>query len=228
MTDDSLRVTAVAAPVRAEVVKTIRGAILSRRFAPGQRLVERELCELLGVSRTPIREALRQLETEGLVSIAPNKGPIVAEITPAEAAEVYDIRGALESLGARRFAERAPDRDVRRLKERFTALERAVEAGAVAEVIERKDALDEVLIEGAASGLLRQMLGTLQARITFLRAASLANPGRLGESLEEVRAIVAAIERRDANEAAELALRHVELAADYALKRLREEEGDET
>lgn len=223
MTDGSLRVTPVAAPVRAEVVQTIRRAILSRRFVPGQRLVERELCELMGVSRTPVREALRQLEAEGLVSIAPYKGPIVAEITPTEAAEVYDIRGALEALGARRFAERASDRGVANLKKRLAALERVVEDGNVTEVVERSDALFDLLIEGSGSRLLHQMLGTLRARITFLRTTSLAIPGRLDESLDEVRAIVDAIERRDADEAAELAARHAERAASYALRTLRRE-----
>ena len=91
-TSSSLRVGPIAAPVRSQTVGNLRDAILAGRFAPGERLVEAELCRLLGVSRPSIREALRQLEAERLVVITPFKGPAVARIEWPEAEQIYEVR----------------------------------------------------------------------------------------------------------------------------------------
>src|SRR6056297_3133463 len=95
-----------AAPVREQVLKALRTEIIEGRFAPGRRLTERELTEMLGVSRTVLRESLRQLEAEGLISLIPNQGPVVRALTVGEARELYRIREALEGLAARLFANR--------------------------------------------------------------------------------------------------------------------------
>src|SRR3546814_5903815 len=87
MVDDAFRVTSVAAPLRHQIVKTLRQAILDSRFRPGDRLIERELCELTSVSRTSLREALRLLEAEGLVRIVPQKGVVVAAFDEEESGQ---------------------------------------------------------------------------------------------------------------------------------------------
>src|SRR5271167_1412107 len=94
-----------AAPLRKQVLDELRQSIISGRLSPGERLVERELISMMGVSRTVIREALRQLESEGLVAIIPNKGPIVRTLTWEEAQDLYAIRAVLEGLAARLFVE---------------------------------------------------------------------------------------------------------------------------
>jgi len=94
-----------AAPLRRQVVDELRHSIISGRLRPGARLVERELIAMMGVSRTVIREALRQLESEGLVAMIPNKGPVVRELTLVEAKDLYSIRAVLEGLAARLFVE---------------------------------------------------------------------------------------------------------------------------
>src|SRR5712664_797102 len=86
--------------LRHQVEHVLRQQIMSGRFAPGARLIERELCETLGVSRTSVREALRKLEAEKLVSSVPHKGPMVAVISRKEAAELYAIRGLMEGFAA--------------------------------------------------------------------------------------------------------------------------------
>src|SRR6188768_4396301 len=93
----------VAAPLREQVIGALRAAILDFRLAPGQRLVERELIEQLGVSRTTVREALRELTSEGLVTVVPQKGAVVATPTLEDAIDLYDVRAALESLVVQRF-----------------------------------------------------------------------------------------------------------------------------
>ena len=113
----SLRVGRVAAPLREQAVGVLREAILDFRLRPGQRLVERELIEQTGVSRATIREALRQLTAEGLVTIIPQRGAVVVELTQKEARDLYELRATLEALVARLFAERATDEQVAQLRQ---------------------------------------------------------------------------------------------------------------
>src|SRR3970040_1259795 len=89
-----------AAPLRRQVLEELRRSIIAGRLAPGARLVERQLIAMMGVSRTVIREALRQLESEGLITMIPNKGPAVRELTLQEAKDLYGIRAVLEGLAA--------------------------------------------------------------------------------------------------------------------------------
>ena len=103
---ESLRVERAPAPIRSRVLDNLRQAILERKLAPGQRLIERELVELTGVSRTSIREALRELAAEGLVTTIPNKGTVVATVTAEEARQLYQVRSALEGLAGALRRER--------------------------------------------------------------------------------------------------------------------------
>src|SRR5579864_3211195 len=128
--DTSMRVGRVAAPLRDQVLEIVRGAILDFRYKPGQRLIERELIEQIGVSRTTIREVLRELDAEGLVTTIPQRGAIVVVPTPEEATDLYDVRASLEALAARRFVERASQAQFSALGGAVAAFEVAVSAGA--------------------------------------------------------------------------------------------------
>lgn len=220
-----LRVAAVAAPLRAQVVRNLREAILNRTFQPGQRLVERELCELTGVSRTTVREALRQLESEGLVRLVANQGPIVAKMSLEEARDLYDVRGVLEALAASRFATTATDDQIRRLDEVTGRFEETVRGGDLSDIVKRKDELYAVLLEGANNPVVRQVLESLWGRIAYLRATSLRRPQRTQEVAGEVRKVVDAIIRRDADGAWALSRWHVDRAAEAALEVLESESG---
>src|SRR5882672_4452774 len=95
-TATGMRVVRNTVTLRQQVLEVLRGAILNFQFKPGDRLIERELCEMTGVSRTSVREALRHLESEGLVQNLPNKGPMVATVTGEEAREIFEVRRVLE------------------------------------------------------------------------------------------------------------------------------------
>ena len=97
---DELYIAPATAPLRREIETRLRTAIVAGRFKPGDRLIEREMCELLGVSRASLREALRQLEAEELVKIVPHRGPVVSDVTVEEAEQLYDVRAMLEGLAA--------------------------------------------------------------------------------------------------------------------------------
>jgi DNA-binding GntR family transcriptional regulator len=212
--DLTSQVERVAAPLREQVLDLLRREIVELRLRPGQRLVERELVERIGVSRTTVREVLRQLTAEGLVTTIPQKGAIVAVPSPKEAAEVYEVRALLEGAAAKECAENASAEQLRALRDAFAAVERSVaEAASPALVLEAKNRLYQVIFDGADNATIRAILEGLQARIGVLRATTLAAPDRPEQSVAEIRAIVEAIERRDGKAAARAASFHVRQAA---------------
>jgi len=226
LTDDpSYRITTAAAPVRAQVVEKLRRAILDGRFGVGDRLREKELCELTGVSRTSVREALRQLEAEGLVEMIANQGPIVARLSLDDAREVYEVREVVEGLAGRLFAESASDAQVAELVGTFERMRAAVAEGRHSELVTHKDAFYSVLFAGARNAIAARTIDGLRTRITALRSRTLSRPGRAEETIEEVGDIVAAIVARDAVRAEAACKRHVAIAADIALAMLAASEG---
>lgn len=207
----------LAAPLRLQVLDGLRRAIIDGRLAPGARLIERELTEMMGVSRTVIREALRQLESEGLITNVPNKGPEVRELSPDEAKDLYTIRAVLEGLAARLFVQNAEARELKDLAEALELVADAYQGGNAQEVLESKNRFYEVLFEGAGSETLSSMLGTLHARIWRWRALGLSHPRRSGSrsraSVKGLRAMLAAIRRRDADAAERLTREEAQSAA---------------
>ena len=219
---ESLRVERAPAPIRSRVLDNLRQAILERKLAPGQRLIERELVELTGVSRTSIREALRELAAEGLVTTIPNKGTVVTEVTAEEARQLYQVRSALEALAGRLFVENATPAQRRALTSALRAVERAETKGAPA-MLAAKDKFYDVLFEGGGNDALRSIAGTLHARVNLLRSMSLSMPGRSTESLAELAEIVAAVAANDADAAAKACSHHVEAAGMAGFSALTEE-----
>jgi DNA-binding GntR family transcriptional regulator len=216
--DHSMRVVSVAAPLRQQVVDGLRRAITGGTFAPGQRLIERDLCERFGVSRPSIREALRQLETECLIEIIPYRGPVVRRISRAEAVSVYDIRAALEATAARLMAERGSDGQIQALENAYEALAKAYASGDVTDALSVKEVFYQALFDGAGNCVIPELLSGLNARVTILRRLSLSSRERLRESIVEIEAIVEAIRRRNGRAAAKAAAQHIERAAASALK----------
>jgi GntR family transcriptional regulator, trigonelline degradation regulator len=212
------------APLRAEVLERLREAIIAGRLAPGARLIERELIAMLGVSRTVVREALRQLQSEGLIAEDERKGMVVRALTEDEARHLYAIRALLEGLAARLFVENAAEDQVRRLAD---ALERTVEAYATGDpkrILRTKNAFYECLFAGAGSEPLSSMLAMLHARISRWRLLGLGHPNRSParsrESLQALRAVLAAIRRRDGARAETLMREEASHAAAEVLRLL--------
>jgi DNA-binding GntR family transcriptional regulator len=210
----------VAAPLREQVVTVVRDAILGFRLEPGQRLVERELVEQLGVSRATVREVLRQLAAEGLVTVVPQRGAIVTALSPEDAADLYEMRASLEALAVQRFVQRATPEQVAALRTAVAEIERTAESAQPQDQLHAKDRFYEVLLTGSGSTPLQQTLAGLQARVRLLRATSLSEPGRPREAAAELRAVVDAVEAGDADAAAAACARHIHNAARTALARL--------
>jgi DNA-binding GntR family transcriptional regulator len=220
-----LRVQRTPAPVRAQVLDNLRQAIVERQLAPGQRLIERELVELTGVSRTSIREALRELAAEGLVTTIPNKGTVVASVSAEEARQLYQVRSALEALAGRLFALNASRAQRAALTKALARIERLAARGAP--MLAAKDAFYDALFEGGGNDALRTVVAGLHARVSVLRSLSLSVTGRPAESLAELRVIVDAIAAGDADAAAAACSRHVEAAGRVALRALAAQEAEQ-
>jgi len=220
-----LRVERNPAPVRTQVIDNLRQAIIDSRFLPGQRLIERELVELTGVSRTSIREALRELTAEGLVTSVPNKGNVVTRVSAKEAAQLYEVRSALEGLAGRILVRNASAKSRYDLAKAMRDIERAASAGV--SILESKDRFSDILFAGGGNDALRLIANGLHARISVLRSLSLSLPGRTAQSVMELRDILAAVEANDADGAANACARHVEAAGRAAIEALAKGEAAE-
>ncbi len=197
--------------VRDQVADYLRDAIFRLALAPGTPLIEREICEATTASRATVREAIRQLESEGLVRSAQGRGTIVAGLTTAEAQDIYEIRGRLEALASRLFVERASPRLLRALEASVEEL--AEVADSPADMTRLKTDFYEILFEGAGNAELQRISHGLRQRIMLAQASSLSIPGRSRTSLQEIQEIVAAISRRDADAAERLTLAHIQAAS---------------
>lgn len=218
MANCSLLVKRDAVPLRNKVVERLRSAICDQRLPQGSRLIERELCEMLGVSRTLVREALRQLEAEGLVTMIAHRGPAVAVLDRNTAASIYEVRAVLEALAGRLFVERAGDEYKRRLKSAFAAMIDADKRDDAAGGLRGTANFYEALFAGAGNEVIAAILRPLAGRIHLLRTRSMSMPGRRAELMREMKAILDAVLSDDANAAWDACSRHVQNASSWALQ----------
>ena len=209
-------------PLRGRTLKTLRQAILANHLKPGQRLVERELCQQTGVSRSSIREALRYLESEALVESRGSKGMFVSVLTNTQAMEIYEVRAALEAAAAEHFAERANTNDLRALRKSFDRIREVAlrDSDAYSSEI---DNFIEILFVGARNATAQALIRPLRARINLLRITTirLAPKERLVGSLAQMTKIVEALERRDGPAAAEACRGFVARSAEFAAANLK-------
>lgn len=218
--DDSFKVNRNPVTLREIVLDKLRSAIMNFQLLPGDRLVERDLCDRLGVSRTSVREALRHLESEGLVEFADAKGPRVAIITLEDACDLYELRCVLEGMIVQLFTLRARAKDIRALERALENNRKTLEEGELQQVLESVQNFYNVLMEGSGNDIAATQLRQLQARISYLRATSVSQTNRRSTSNEEMERIVEAIKSGDPLAAHQASVDHVRSAARVALEYL--------
>jgi DNA-binding GntR family transcriptional regulator len=216
----SLRIDRNAKTLRELALEKMRGAILSGHFKPGERVVERSLCEQLDVSRSIVREVLRHLEAEGLIESVPHSGPVIASLSADQAAQIYALRGLMEGRAARLFAEAASDAALAHLATLNAAIQSAFKAGDHAAVVERTTAFYEALFQGAGMTIAWDIVRSLNARINRLRLMTIGSPGRQKEAAAEMDKILKALRKRDPAAAQEAAEAHVRRVAEIAAQAL--------
>lgn len=205
-------------PLREVVFESIRGAILSGALKPGERLMEVQMAERLGVSRTPIREAIRKLELEGLVVMIPRKGAYVADLSIKDITDVLEIRAALEGLAAALASLRITDEEIEELEVLAMQFHKALENDDVETMIQRDIEFHEKIFKASRNERLVQISNNLREQVQRYRIMYLTNANKVGLLAGEHFEIAEAITKRDIDLAEKLAQRHVEDTENYIMK----------
>jgi len=195
--------------LRSKIYHRLKNAILDGVYKPGESLIEMKLAKELGVSRTPIREAIRQLELEGLVSSIPNKGVIVEGVTPQDVEDIYQIRKKIEGLAARWAAEKITDEQLRELKEILDLMEFYTEKGNVEKLSELDTRFHDIIFKASNSRPLEFVLSNFHHFIQRARLVSVKASGRAIHTLEEHRRIYEAMAAHDPDAAEDAVVDHV-------------------
>jgi DNA-binding GntR family transcriptional regulator len=206
-----------SAPLRNKIIAALRSAIETGILAPGTRLVEKDLCEQLNVSRTSLREALRELQAEGVFEPASARGLTIGTISREEAENAYRIRSVLEALVVEQFIERADEAQLRDLVREGEALKLAYQSGVLEAMIERKRAFYDRICSGAANAIAFDIINRLVLRTSSLRRHSLLRKERQAQSSKEIDRLMKAIQKRDIEVARQAAIEHVKNSARSAL-----------
>lgn len=198
----------------------VRDAILDGHFRPGQKLVERELSELTGVSRSILRECLSHLEAKGLIERQSYRGFTVALLSKENIHEIYELRLPIEALAAELFTERAGDAQIQALRDALADLEASMTSLDVRQVRQVKERYYDILFDGCGNKEIRRALENVIDRIYYLRGQTMQDPARRAASLAEMRRLTNALVARDRNEARAASLAHIKAARDAMLERL--------
>jgi len=196
----------------------LRSAIVAGEIKPGTRLIERELCEALGVSRGSVREVIRQLEAERLITVEPRKGPIVTSLSAKQVSDIYDIRMMLEAHVARCFTTVASDAQIETLRDIYEGLRRAICARDRAEVLALIGDFNNYMADVVDNEAIRDTLRLLNARIASVRATAVEEPGRLDAFRVELDDVFGAIAARKPKLAMKAMEAYVRAARDAALR----------
>ena len=191
------------------VFHKIREDILSGKYKRDETLKEKTIGDELGVSRTPVREALRQLELEGLVTIIPNKGASVVGISKDDIKDIYEIRARLEGLCAKRAAKNVSAAQIADLEENIYLVDFHSGKGNYAQVLELDNKFHEILYEASLSKMLKHELSAFHHYVERVRKITLSMPERVTKSNEEHRMIVEALKNHNEEEAEKLATKHM-------------------
>jgi len=204
--------------LRSKVFTQIQSDILDGKYSPGDSLVETKLSEELGVSRTPVREAMRQLELEGLVQSIPNKGTLVKGVSPQDIKDIYTIRMRIEGLAARWAAEKITEEELLELQEALELEEFYTVKNDSGHLLRFDSKFHDIIFNASKSPPLRNMLQNFHLYIQHARTISMESPNRAQKMLDEHRAILRAIENKDADSAERLTTEHIKNARDNLLK----------
>ncbi len=204
--------------LRARVFNYISEEIINGNYKTGDPLVETRLAEGLGVSRTPVREALHQLELEGLVTLVPNKGVVVAGVSEKDVEDIYAIRSEIEGLAVRWAAERIDAELLRELEETAELMEYYTKKGDLAQVSKLDAKFHALIYASCKSKVLRHTLSTIMRYVQQARLGSLRVPTRAKQALKEHKAILNAIVLQDGALAEALMIAHIKQAQENLLQ----------
>ncbi len=214
-------------PLREIVFEYLRQSILDGKLEPGKRLMEIQMAEQLGVSRTPIREAIRKLELEGLVVMVPRKGAYVADVSIKDVLEVLEVRGVLEGLAASLAAERMTDDEIKDLTSIFNEFRACYENNDIEGLIEKDVEFHDCIFNGARNAKLNQIAQGLREQIYRFRVRYISRYNKAKELVDEHGNIFEAISNRDPELAYKCGINHIENLTNHMMEQLQIYKEDE-
>lgn len=210
-------------PLRDVVFNTLRQAILTGELKPGERLMEIHLANKLGVSRTPIREAIRKLELEGLVTMIPRRGAEVAQITEKSMSDVLEVRRALDALCVELACERITEEDLARLKQACDAFEEAVRSRDIKKVARADVELHDIIVQATGNQRLVQLINNLSEQMYRYRFEYIKDISQHQRLVEEHRRIYDSIVKKDKEAASQAAHVHIDNQKKAIIAQIRSE-----
>jgi DNA-binding GntR family transcriptional regulator len=210
--------------LREKILETIRDAILKGSLKPGERVSEPDLAERFGISRTPIREAFRQLESEGYLEVVPRKGAVVASLSARDIEEFYAIKIILEGFAARMAADKLTAKEIERLESINERLHKIAKEGDVKTFFRVHNEFHEVFIKAAGNDKLSEMINQLVMKFKRLRLVSLSQPGRMIVSIEDHHDMIQAFKDHDGSRADSLVRHAATIGADALIQSMTQAE----
>jgi DNA-binding GntR family transcriptional regulator len=213
--------------LREQIVSSLRDSIIKGELTPGQKLTEPELAEKLGISRTPIREAFRQLESEGFLTVIPRRGAVVSRITRKEIDDFYELKSLLEGYAARIAAERITEKGIEKLRKINEQLSVLAEKGDVEGFFWKNDEFHTTFISYCGNEKLLEFREHMVQKFMRFRLGALSVPGRLMDSVRQHRTIIRALARKDGRLAEAVVLEHALLSGEELAERLERDVKEE-
>ena len=216
---------AITKPVtlKQKALLSLRQAITLGRLKPGERLIERKLCEQLNVSRSVIRECIRHLDSEHLVETIPNTGPRVAQLAMHEVEEIYALRALLEADAIASCCQQSDPELIAQLEERLDRITATLEQGDILQVLDQTTEFYAIIFEAGNKSVSWDLVSRLNGRISRLRVMTLSSAGRAKAGPDNLRAIVTAIKNCDQKKAVLACHQHLDSARDIAMELLDKE-----
>lgn len=211
-------------PLRDVVFQTLRQAILRGELKPGERLMEIHLAQKLGVSRTPVREAIRKLELDGLVLMIPRKGAVVAEITVSDLEDVLEVRMALEELAVKHACRRITQEQLKELTVLAEEFRKSLQGGDVGACAQADMAFHDAIYESTGNNRLIQILNNLRERMYRYRMEYLKDQQSHAQLLKEHEEICRALQERDEKAALASISCHIERQKEHIISVLNQKE----
>lgn len=209
-------------PLREVIFSTLREAIIMGELKPGERLMEVQLAEKMGVSRTPVREAIRKLELEGLVVMMPRRGAHVASLTDKDIMDVLEVRASLDGLATALATERISEDEIRELKHVQSQLVNYVEKGNLQGIIKKDIEFHDVIYKASKNDKLVQIANNLREQVYRFRVIYLKDFGSNEDVIKEHNEICSAILAKSSDEAREAAIKHIKSQEAAIVKAVKE------
>jgi len=200
----------VRAPLHVQVAERLRILIDSGELAPGTRLNEIELCNTMGVSRTPLREAIRSLATEGLIELQPNRGAIVSIVSQEDVTEILPIMASLEGLGGRLAAMHMDQSKIAQVRKIHNQMISHYKNNEVAEYFETNRLIHELITEGSGNQTLVDTINSLSAKVRRARFTAQMTKESWARAVSEHEEMIAALEAQDPDRLEAILVQHIE------------------